>query len=229
MLKAILIDIDDTLLSFQGFVKESMKEGFPKFGLGEYEDEMYSVFTRINKDLWHRLEEGTLSFEELKKVRWNMIFEVLGFQADGIAFEAYFRDFLFDNAILEDGALELMEYLKGKYILCAASNGPYDQQVNRLKKGGLLPYFSHLFISEEIGHAKPSGEFFKACLYRLNKFDTVLPEEMMILGDSVSSDMVGGINFGIKTLYYNPKDAVLPPEIKPDFTVRSLREIQSIL
>lgn len=231
MLKVILIDIDDTLLSFQNFVKTSMREGFPKFGLGEYKEEMYSVFTRVNKDLWHRLEQGTLSFEELKKIRWNLVFESLGLSADGIAFEEYFRDFLFHNAILEDGALELLEYLKEKYILCAASNGPYDQQVNRLKVGGLLPFFSYLFISEEIGYSKPSHEYFSECIRRLNEREKekISPEDIIIIGDSLSSDIAGGKGAGIKTLFFNPKKQEIPQEICPDFTVNSLHEIQSIL
>ena len=86
-----------------------------------------------------------------------MISEALGIDADGVKFEAYFRDCLFDSAIPVEGALSLLEYLKKKHVLCAASNGPYRQQVNRLKVGGMLPYFSDLFISEEIGAEKPSA------------------------------------------------------------------------
>ena len=155
MPKVILIDIDDTILSFQGYVREAMKSGFDEFGIGPFEYEMLSVFHQVNSRLWHRLEEGELSFEELKKIRWNLVFEALGIQADGVKFEEYFRDRLFDSAISEDGAMELLAYLKGKYVLCAASNGPYLQQKNRLKTGGMLSYFSR---SAEYRHCGKCGK-----------------------------------------------------------------------
>lgn len=231
MPKAILIDIDDTLLSFQGYVREAMESGFAAFGIGPFEEEMLSVFHRVNSSLWHQLEEGILTFEELKKNRWNLVFEALGFRADGVKFEAYFRDRLFGSAILEEGAIALLEHLKGKYILCVASNGPYHQQVNRLKIGGMLGYFDHLFISEEIGHSKPSCEYFQAAMDRLNagRENPFLPQDLVIIGDSLTSDIAGGIGFGIKTLFYNPRGKEIPPETRPDFTVKSLKEIENIL
>ena len=99
MLKVVLFDIDNTLLSFDGYVKESMKTGFKKFGIGPYEDEMFPVFNKINSSLWQLLEKGELDFDELQKIRWNLIFERLGISADGIAFEKYFRECLFESAI----------------------------------------------------------------------------------------------------------------------------------
>lgn len=230
MIKAVFIDIDDTLLSFEGYVREAMQSGFEAFGIGPYQEEMLSVFHRVNSALWRRLEEGSLSFEELKKNRWNQVFSALGFQADGVKFEAYFRDRLFDSAIPEEGAIALLEHLKGKYILCAASNGPYRQQVNRLKIGGMLGFFDHLFISEEIGHSKPSREFFDVAFSRLHQGGgLILPEEAVIIGDSISSDLAGGIGYGLKTVFYNPQSKKIPPEIRADFTVKTLNEITRIL
>lgn len=231
MPKVILMDIDDTILSFQGYVREAMESGFETFGIGPFEESMFSVFHEVNNRLWHRLEEGTLSFEELKRIRWNLIFEALGFHADGVKFEEYFRDRLFDSAIPEEGAKELLDYLKGKYILCAASNGPFLQQKNRLRVGGMLDCFDHLFISEEIGSTKPSREFFEVCLQRLNqgRSETFDAKDLMIVGDSLSSDIAGGIGFGMKTLFYNPTKKEIPPELRPDFTVNTLKEIERIL
>ncbi len=231
MPKVILIDIDDTVLSFQGYVRESMESGFEAFGIGPFEEDMLSVFHQVNSVLWRRLEKGTLSFEELKKIRWNLVFEKLGISADGVKFEEYFRSRLFDSAILVDGAMELLEYLNGKYILCAASNGPFLQQKNRLSVGGVLEFFTHLFISEEIGHSKPSKEFFSVCLDRLNQGaeNFISPRDVLIIGDSLSSDIAGGLAAGIQTLFYNPEEKEIPPEIKPDFVVNTLAQIRNIL
>ena len=230
MEKVVFLDIDDTLLSFEVYVKEAMKTGFDEFGIGPYKEEMLPVFHKVNSSLWHKLEKGELSFENLKKIRWNLVFEALGLKADGVKFEEYFRLFLFDSAIPEEGAFDLLKYLKEKYTLCAASNGPYLQQVNRLKVGGMLPYFDHLFISEEIGFSKPSLEFFAVCMKRLNGGDdTVSIEDVVMIGDSLTSDMAGAIRAGIKTIFYNCKKQEIPPEIKPDFIVYNLKEIQGIL
>ncbi len=231
MLKVILFDVDNTLLSFDEYVKESMKNGFEKFKIGTYEDGMFSVFNQINTGLWQQLEKGELDFEELQEKRWNMIFECLGISYDGVAFEKYFRECLFESAIPESGAMELLEYLHGKYILCVASNGPYAQQVNRLKISGLLPYFSDLFISEEIGSSKPSEKFFNTCINRLNakSEQKIQPCEMMIIGDSLSSDMAGGIQSGMQTCYYNPGKKSIPCGMKLQYHVSSLKEIETIL
>lgn len=231
MLKAILFDIDNTLLSFDEYVKDSMRCGFEKFNIGTYQEQMFSVFKEINTGLWERIETGEISFAELQKKRWNMIFERLGISADGVAFERYFRERLFESAIPERGAMDLLKYLHGKYILCVASNGPYLQQVNRLRISGMLPYFSDLFISEEIGSSKPSEAFFHACINRLNskKEQKLEPCEIMIIGDSLSSDMAGGIQFGMQTCFYNPSQKPIPSEMKLHYSVSSLKEIENIL
>ncbi len=231
MLKVILFDIDNTLLSFDEYVKESMKNGFKKFEIGIYEDEMFYIFNQINTSLWQAIEKGEIDFKELQKRRWNMIFECLKITADGEAFEKYFRECLFESAIPIDGATELLKYLRGKYTLCVASNGPYLQQVNRLKISGMLPYFSDLFISEEIGSSKPSERFFKTCIDRLNlkSEQEILPCEIMIIGDSLSSDMAGGIQFGMQTCFYNPDKKSVPCEMNLNYHVTSLKEIKNIL
>ena len=231
MPKVILIDIDDTILSFQGYVREAMKSGFDEFGIGPFEEEMLSVFHQVNSRLWHRLEEGDLSFEELKKIRWNLVFDALGIQADGVKFEEYFRSCLFNSAIPVDGAMELLSHLKEKYVLCAASNGPYLQQINRLKVGGMHDFFSHFFISEEIGHSKPSNEYFAVCMERLNQGieKKILPKDVAIVGDSLTSDIAGGKNAGMQTIFYNAKQQEIPQDLRPDFTVTSLKEICDIL
>lgn len=231
MIKAVLFDIDNTLLSFDEYVKAAMKSGFEEFGLCKYEDYMFSEFTKTNSELWHSLERGELSFEELKRIRWNLIFEKMGISADGVAFEKYFRSFLYSSAILIENAEEILQYLFGKYILCAASNGPFLQQENRLRVGNLLQYFSHLFISEEIGFSKPAKEFFDICIERLNSGsdENIQPDEILIVGDSLSSDMAGGIQSGIKTCFYNPDSKPIPQEMNIDYSIKSLCEIKEIL
>lgn len=228
MIKTIFFDIDNTLLSFDGYVKQTMKEGFREFGICEYDENMFDTFTKVNNSLWHRIEEGTLTFDELIKIRWNNIFASLGVDFDGVEFEKYFRSRIFDNAIPIGGAYDLLGYLKGRYVLCTASNGPYAQQINRLKVGKMLDYFDFNFISEDIGHQKPTKEFFDECFRRMNagRENAILPSESLIVGDSLTSDIKGGTDSGMKTCYFNFKSLPVPDNAAPDHVVESLEEIR---
>ena len=156
-MKAIFIDIDNTLLDFDEYVRTTMAEGFAHFGLPAYRPEMYHTFTTENNKLWRRIEEGTLTFEELQKIRWSRIFDALGIAFDGPTFEHYFRTAIYDSAIPVPGAVPLLQSLSRHSILCAASNGPYEQQLHRLELGGMKQYFTHFFISQRIGAAKPAA------------------------------------------------------------------------
>lgn len=225
MLQYILLDIDNTLLSFDEYVKRAMRDGFRKFGLPAYTPQMYAVFARHNALLWGTIERGEMTLPELEQVRWNRIFADLGIRFDGVLFEEYFKAALFDSAILIDGAIELLQSLHGKYTLCAASNGPLDQQIHRLTLAGMLPYFEAVFASEEIGFSKPAPEFFGECLRRLH----ACPQEAMIVGDSLSSDIRGGIRAGLHTCYYNPDGKPVPEDLPVEYNVRTLREIAALL
>lgn len=235
MIKAVLIDIDNTLLDFDAYVQDAMRDGFKKFGLGAYDDSMFLVFKQINNEMWNRIEHGTLTYENLMKERWNRIFDALNISFDGILFEKYFREYLFDSAIPVRGALELLDYLKARYILCVASNGPYEQQLNRLRKGKMLPYFSKLFISEKIGASKPSEKFFSYCLNELNagnrfqELDEILPSEVIMIGDSLTSDMAGAIDMGFKTCFFDKYKCGETDNLPVDHVVSDLDDIRSFL
>lgn len=216
MIKAILIDIDNTLLDFDAYVRESMRKGFAKYGLPEYEPYMYGVFKNVNDKLWHDIELGRITFTELKRIRWKSVFEALGMEADGESFEQYFRDELHESAIPVSGAYELLESLSGKVILCSASNGPFEQQMHRMEVADMSRYFEYHFISEDLGASKPSREFYDAAFGRLNEGrsndDVIKPEETLMIGDSLTSDMTGGLDYGMKTCWYRRNSSQPVPE-----------------
>lgn len=206
MIRAVLLDIDDTLLSFEAAVRQAMREGFPRFGLGEYREEMLPVYNRVSGDLWRQIERGELTHEGLMRVRWNRVFRALGLEGDGPAFEDYFREVLFWSAVEVPGACELLAWLAPRYVVCAASNGPYGQQVNRLRVAGMLGSFDHVFISEKVGAQKPSREFYDVCMGKLRAAECpgLAPAEVMVVGDSLTSDMAGGAAYGMRTCWYHP-------------------------
>ena len=229
MIKAVLIDVDDTLLDFHAYVREALKSGFAEFGLGEYTANTYEVFTKVNNQMWRDLEDKKITFQELMATRFSNVFDALGVECDGPAFEKYFRGRLFYSAIHVDGAMEMLEYLHGKYILCAASNGPYEQQMHRLEIGGIAEKMSHFFISEKMGVSKPSKEYFDICIRELNEDGEILPEEIMIIGDSLTSDMAGGIGSGIKTCFFDRKCTGDTKGLNIDYVVCDLRDVRKFL
>ena len=153
MIKLILIDIDDTLLDFTACSRESTRLACEHMGV-PFSDTLFSAFLRINPMLWREIEQGKLTKEELYAVRWNRIFDAVGMQADGPAFELLFHDFLAESAEKVPGALETVQALAARYPLGAASNGWAGQQRKRMEKSGLAPYFTYWFFSEDIGAAK---------------------------------------------------------------------------
>ncbi|MGN0203768.1 MAG: HAD-IA family hydrolase, partial [Coprococcus sp.] len=141
-------------------------------------------------------------------------------------FERIFLKYLRDAHESVDGAMELLSYLSGKYTVCIASNAPYDQQLHRLKQAGMLPYIQYLFISEKVGYPKPGRRFFDYCFSRLK---TIQPKEAIIIGDSMTADIAGGIEYGMKTCWYNHDGAAVPDSPKADYVVTALEQIRNIL
>ena len=223
MIKAVLLDVDNTLLDFSKCACAAMYDAARDFSL-VLPEHAFPTFRRINDSLWQQIEAQTLTTDELYRIRWNRIFAELGVDFDGPTFEARFYRYLTTAAEKVDGADQLMAYLKDKYILCIASNAPYDQQVQRMEKAGYLPCLRHLFISEKIGAAKPAPAFFEACLSALSPLQ---PQEIMMIGDSLTADIAGAKACGIKTCWYrhgSDKDGSMA-----DYCVADLREICEIL
>lgn len=227
-IKAIFLDIDNTLLDFDECVRRAMVEGFAKFGLKPYEDWMYPIFVKINNKVWEQLENKELTFEELLHTRWQQVFDAIGIDFDGYTFEKYFVDYIYHSAIPVAGAEEILQYLQGKYILCAASNGPYRQQCNRLTKANMLEYFDHIFISERLAAVKPTVAFAEKALAEMQKVGHNFAfEEIMVIGDSLSSDIALGKNCGMQTCLFNREGRI--HEAQVDYEVTSLEALKNII
>ena len=125
-----------------------------------------------------------------------------------------------------DGAEELLEALKDKYELYIVSNGNASVQDRRLKSAGIIPYFKDIFISERVGFNKPSAEFFEACFERIPGFEK---DKAVIVGDRLSSDILGGINAGVKTCWFNPRGDAPDPDIPADYEIKHLSELPALL
>lgn len=220
----VFIDIDDTLLDFTKCANDAIKSACNKFGV-PYTTTLVDTFHPINLDLWHRLEKKEVTKEKLFDTRFQIVFDKLGIKADGIAFETAFRENFHESAILVDGARDLLEYLRSKYKVYVASNASMHQQTNRMKRAELDGYIDGYFVSEEIGFPKPQKEFFDACFKALQD---VKPQDVVMIGDSLSADIKGACEYGLKTIWYNHRNEPTAG-VKCDYIVSRLSEIKNIL
>lgn len=220
----VFIDIDDTLLDFTKCANDAIKSACNKFGV-PYTATLVDTFHPINLDLWHRLEKKEVTKEKLFDTRFQIVFDKLGIKADGIAFETAFRENFHESAILVDGARDLLEYLRSKYKVYVASNASMHQQTNRMKKAELDGYIDGYFVSEEIGFPKPQKEFFDACFKAL---PDVKPQDVVMIGDSLSADIKGACEYGLKTIWYNHRNEPTS-DVKCDYIVSRLSEVKNIL
>ncbi len=221
----VLIDIDNTLIDFNKCASHSIEVIFNKYGLPFSEDTVKTFLTE-NIKIWQRLENGEITKAYLRENRWNIILGKLSLEGDGKAFEELFETGIAESAFEVDGATDFLEYLSRKYPLYVVSNGFGKIQKNRLRISGFDKYFKNLFFSEDIGFQKPSKEFFDFCFKELG-----FPpkNEVILIGDSLSADITGGVNYNIKTVWFNKNNESLPENIKPDYEIRNLYEIKSIL
>lgn len=222
MFRVVLLDIDDTILDFNKCARISMEKAAVDFNIA-WQDEIYTVFCRENPILWQNIEKGILTKDELHRTRWNIIFSKLGIIANGEEFEKRFRYHIESSAEKMEGAEDLLIYLKLKYKVYAASNAHYEQQLKRMALADFSKYIDGYFISEKIGYEKPSKEFFDAC------FDTLGCDksEVVMIGDSISADIMGAKNYGITSIWMKGTKEVDCPIA--DYTVIKLEQIKGIL
>ena len=225
MKKIILIDLDNTLIDFNECARHSIMNIFEKLGF-DYSEKVFEIFIEENIKIWKRLENGEITKAGLRANRWNIILKRLGIDYDGTIIEEAFENGVSMGAYPIDGAYELLDYLYGKYKLYIVSNGFRFVQENRLKIGDFEKYFEDIFVSEDVGIPKPANEFFDYCFKKLGN---PKKEDIILIGDSLSADITGGINNGIDTIWFNRNNDILPETINPTYAVSTLNEIKNIL
>lgn len=222
--EVLLFDVDGTLLDFDKAEEEGIEGLLTHYGV-PVTAENKQKYHLLNKRYWEALERGEFTREQILSKRFEEYFGDFGISVDGKETDGLYRRYLNSSAVLVDGALELLEYLKGKYTLYVVTNGVAATQYSRLKKSGLDQYFDGIFISEEANAQKPQMEFFEYCFGRMGRRDV---EHMLIIGDSLTSDMRGGNRAGIDTMWYNPHGEENHTEVHLDYTVTSLTDMKQM-
>lgn len=226
-IKVILWDIDGTLLDFHMAETAAIRALFQRFNLGACTDAMLADYSRINVRYWQRLEAGELTKPQVLTGRFYEFFEKYGL---GTAIVPEFNDAyqlaLGDTFCFCPGAKETVEALKGKVLQCAVTNGTAIAQHKKLAGSGLDRLLDALFISDEMGVEKPSKAFFDLVWQKIGRFSS---DEVLIVGDSLTSDIRGGNNAGILTCWFNPKGNPLPDDPHVDYQIQQIPEILDIL
>lgn len=229
MYKYILWDIDGTVLNFLASEAYAIRALFKKYNIGECSDEMLSLYSKINSKYWQMLERNELTKAEILVGRFREFFEKIG--TDTTIAENFNKDYqitLGDHIEFVDKAEEILLSQKGKYTLVAVTNGTKVAQEKKLHLSGLDKVFDEIFISENVGAEKPNKEYFDAVFEKLGISDEN-KNEVLIIGDSLTSDMKGGFLAGIDTCWFNPMHNPNTLDIPVTYEIDDLGEIEKII
>ncbi len=224
-MKTVLLDVDDTILDFSLSAKAAIIAAAKEFKTA-FTEEMFEYYLHLNELLWEDYENGIIDKEHIFKARFQMLFDRFNINADGIEFEKAFQKHFKTEYVFIEGAKEILEYLAGKYDLYVVSNSSFDIQYCRLTKAGIYNYFKKIFVSDKIGHQKPTKEFFDCCFKEIPNFNA---KETIIIGDSLTSDILGGNNAGIKTCWFNCKSIPNTKHAVFDYEIHKWEELKEIL
>ncbi len=225
MIRDILLDLDDTILDFHAAEAVAIRKTLSALGV-EPGDAVVARYSAINALQWERLERGELTRAQVKELRFAILFSELGASASPGEAKVLYEYNLSIGHYFIPGAEELLEALSGRYTLYLASNGTLFTQRSRIESAGIARRFRKIFLSELMGAVKPQKAFFDACFA---KMPGAAPETTLIVGDSLSSDIQGGINAGIRTCWFNPHGKPARADLRPDFEIHALSELPSLL
>ena len=224
MIEFVFLDLDDTILDFKKAEYIAIGKTIADFGV-EPTEEIRHRYHEINIWHWQQLELGTMTRPEVLEGRFRMLFGELGVAVDAAQVARTYEKNLSIGHWFLPGAEEAVESLSKKYRLFLASNGTASVQKGRMTSANLYRFFEKVFVSQEIGHNKPSKAYFDGCTAQIPGFD---PARAIMVGDSLTSDIQGGINAGITTVWVNPNHTEAK-NIRPDHEIESITQLEALL
>lgn len=225
MVEFLFIDLDDTILDFHKAEEVAIRKTLSAFGVAPTEA-VCARYSQINDNHWKMLERQEITRQQVLVGRFAQLFSELGIDADARQCSLCYMENLGIGHYFLPGAQAAVQSLSGKYKLYLASNGTTVVQKSRIASADIAQYFQAIFISQQVGADKPSGEYFERCFSQIPGFDR---SRAMIVGDSLSSDILGGKNAGISTCWVNPRHKPRNTDVRPDYEVESLAQLEDLL
>lgn len=219
----IIFDADETLFDFRKSERYAFENTMLEFNIDYKEDYHLKIYQDINNAIWKEFEKGLITQKKLKIERFKRLSDKLAIKFDEAEFAKSYMKHLADASFLFDESIELIEDLNKNYILSIVTNGLTDVQNKRIKKSVIGKYFKSIIVSEEVEVSKPNPEIFEFALNNTDK------SQVLVVGDSLTSDIQGGINLGVDTCWYNPNKIVNRTEIKPTYEISNLFQLKDIL
>lgn len=218
----LLFDLDDTLMDFKKAEENAIEKLLLKYSLPATEENK-RLYSLTNQSKWKALEKGEITRKELFTTRFPDFFKALGVEADGAKANADYMHFLSQGRFVIDGAEDICRELRKSYSMYIITNGAKIVQQGRLTDLPLMQYFDGVFISEEVGFDKPKKEYFDHVFLNIPEKDK---SKCLVIGDSLSSDILGAVNYGIDCCWISEK---ISSEIKPTYQISTLKELLNIL
>ena len=225
MFKYVLFDLDGTLMNFNCAESLAFKTVLDSYAIA-YNEYIFNEYIRINNSLWNALTRCETTMYLIQTTRFSELFKKFGYDIDGTEANKIYHESLQNQYQLMPYALEVIRELSKIANLAIVTNGVTNTQKTRISKSAISPYISGIFISEEVGYEKPKIEFFNT-VFRF--FHNPQLCDIIIVGDSLQSDIQGGINAGICTCYYNPQNNNISEYINPNYIISDLREVVEIV
>ena len=219
----LLFDLDDTLLDFGIAEDQAFRQLMTDNGL-PFTQSIFDRYNEINRSVWKQLEDHSLTSDQVKFRRFEIFCQEfkISISSEKLALEYLVN--LSKGVQFIDGAWEILQRFRQDHTLILVTNGLSAVQTPRIQKSGLGSLFSAVIISEEAGVSKPSVAFFELAWKMAGKPEK---DKMLVIGDSISSDIQGGINFGIDTCWYNPANAV--PTLPVTYNIQRLGQLPEII
>ncbi|WP_315077374.1 YjjG family noncanonical pyrimidine nucleotidase [uncultured Clostridium sp.] len=224
--EVIIFDADETLFDFKKSEREAFKNTMLEFGIQYNENYHLKIYQSINTAIWKEFEEGIITQEKLKVERFKRLSSKLKIEFNESQFAKSYMKYLAEASFLFEDSIELVENLNNYYTLSIVTNGLTSVQEKRIRKSIISKYFKDIVISEEISVSKPNPEIFEHALKNINHIDK---SKVLMVGDSLTSDIQGGINFEIDTCWYNPNKLVNKTEVKPTYEISNFKELKDLL
>lgn len=223
--KWLLFDADGTLFDYEKAEQSAVQQTFEYFHL-RYEPAYREIYQRINHQLWLEFEKGLVSSESLRVKRFEVLFGEIGVSFDSEMFSDRYLVHLANASELIDGAYEVIQHLRPHYQLGLITNGLKDVQRPRLQQSALKDAFAAFVISEEVGAAKPDPAIFQVAFRQMGNPSR---DRVLLIGDSLTSDIKGGNNYGIDTCWFNPMHAPRNGDVTITYEINQLNDLLKIL